>query len=102
MKESKKTYWFEKYQTKHYRGVEYIMFDVTPQEAEDKIQLFLDKLSRLFSGTLPKVEVRTEGSNAILIDTFHKHLITERDLIMDAKGFIISKKGKEYRIRYVL
>lgn len=102
--ETKKTYWFDKYQTKTYRGVEYIMYEITPKEAEDKIRSFLDKVGYNLKDY--KISVHTEGSKAVLIDLYilDKNLVSDNDIY--SKSFIISKDKHNnkyvFRVRHIL
>ncbi len=107
---TEKKFWFENYRERTYKSINYKMFEKTPQEAEDKIKSFIDKLSkRYITGKLPICEVLTEESPASLFDVwlFTSH-ISERDIIMNTEGFILHRGKNEkqnkygYRIRYIL
>lgn len=101
--ETKKTYWFEKYQTKTYRGVQYLMYESTPKEAEEKIIKFLDKVGCNLEDY--EIDIHTEGSQAVLIDLYvTKDDVNEYDIY--SKAFLISRQrhNKKYvfRIRHIL
>ena len=107
-----RTYEVNEMNEKTYKGTKYIMWDNTPQEAEQKIKDFLDKVFP-YTDCIEKeyykhVDVITEASDCVLIDLWlFDDLVTDRNTRYGTDYIITRQKCRKnnkygYRIRFIL
>lgn len=96
--------WYENFEVRTYKGVEYIMYKTTPLEAEQKIKDFLDSIR---IQNYLKVDVVTEGSECVLLDLWLSHNYVDENDLKPCTKFIINRHQYKnnkyaYRIRNIL